>query len=164
VNTTVGVAVGVAAPLGEYFSDKLINLGSNRWILRPQVGVLHQRGKWEYEVTGSVFLFGDNDRFWKGENLRKQGALWSIQGHLIRTFKPGLWASFSAGYAIGGQSTINGVRKPDDSRLAVWAISLGVPINPRQGLKFAYISSRTNVRSGSDLDTFQVGWTLMFSK
>jgi hypothetical protein len=54
--TTVGAAVGVTVPTGEYRSDRLINLGENRWVIRPELGVLHQHHNWQFEVTGSVFL------------------------------------------------------------------------------------------------------------
>ena len=44
-NTVVGAAVAIKMPLGEYRSNKLINLGANRWVVRPQLGVTHTRGK-----------------------------------------------------------------------------------------------------------------------
>ena len=43
-NTVIGAAVAVTMPLGEYSSERLINLGANRWIVRPQLGVTHARG------------------------------------------------------------------------------------------------------------------------
>ena len=69
-------------PLGQYNSDWLINLGSNRYVIRPQLGVLHQRRSWQFEVTGSLFLFQDNDEFWLGTRL-EQDPLWFVQGHVI---------------------------------------------------------------------------------
>jgi hypothetical protein len=161
VNTTAGVGVSITAPTGEYRNDRLINLGSNRWIVRPEIGVLHQRHKWQFEVTGSVFIFGDNDDFWRS-TVREQDPLWFTQGHVIYTFRPGLWAGLSGGYAWGGRSEISGVRKNDDSRIRYWAITLGVPINARQGLSFAIASGRTNTLFDSDLEKVSVGWNLMF--
>jgi len=163
VTTVVGAAVAITLPTGEYSSDQLINLGANRWIVRPQLGVLHQRHKWQFEVTGSVFLFGDNNNFWQG-TVREQDPLWFIQGHIIHTFKPGLWASFSGGYGYGSRSTISGLQKADDSRLRYWKVSLGVPINPRQGLSFAFAVGRTNTRSDADLNRFALGWSMMFGQ
>jgi hypothetical protein len=161
VNTTVGVALGLMVPLGEYFSDKQINLGNNRWALRPQLGVLHEHNRWQFETTGAVLLYGDNRDFFPGTQVREQDPLWSIQGHLMYTFRPGLWAGASAGYAWGGQSTISGVRIDDENRIAVWAFTLSVPISPRQGLKFAFVRNRTHTHTGSDLDSLTIGWTVM---
>ncbi len=36
----VGVSITVAPPLGQYDSTKLINLGTNRWSFKPEVGYL----------------------------------------------------------------------------------------------------------------------------
>jgi hypothetical protein len=163
VNTTVGAAIAVSAPWGEYSGDRLINLGNNRWVLRPQLGVLHQRGKWEYELTGSVFLYGKNDEFWKG-TVRKQDPLWFLQGHIIKTFKPGLWAGFSMGFGHGARSRINGLPKSDDSRVGYWALTMGVPITRSQNLKFAFFSARTNTRVDTDLNSYQIGWSIMFGQ
>jgi hypothetical protein len=163
VNTTIGAAVSVKVPLGEYSSDRLINLGQNRWIMRPQLGVLHQRGKWEFELTGSVIFYGKNDEFWKG-TVRQQDPLWFLQTHIIRTFKPGLWAGFSTGFGHGGRSRINDSPKSDDSRVGYWALTLGVPITPYQGLKFTYFSARTNTSNDVNLNSYQVGWSIMFGQ
>jgi hypothetical protein len=163
VNTTVGAAVALLAPWGEYSSQYLINLGANRWVVRPQLGILHERNEWQFELTGSAFLFEDNPEFWQGR-LREQDPLWLIEGHVVRTFRPGLWLSFSSGYGHGGRSTINGARKEDDSRARFWAISLGVPLSRSQGLKFSWLTTRTNVDSGADLDAIRVAWSLMFGR
>lgn len=163
VNTVVGAAVGITLPTGEYSSDQLINLGENRWVLRPQLGLLHQRHKWQFELTGSVFLFGDNNNFWQGA-VREQNPLWFIQGHVVYTFKPGLWSSFSGGYGYGSRSTVSGIPKNDDSRLRYWKLSLGVPINSRQGLNFSFALGRTNTRSDANLNRFALGWSMMFGR
>ena len=35
-NTIIGAAIAARIPLGEYFDDKLLNLGQNRVVIRPQ--------------------------------------------------------------------------------------------------------------------------------
>jgi len=73
--TIVGAGLAVHVPLGEYFDDKLINLGSNRFTIRPQLGVVHNRGKWGFELTGSAWIYTDNDDFFGGKKLewRRKG-------------------------------------------------------------------------------------------
>jgi hypothetical protein len=163
VTTVVGAAVAVMLPSGEYSSDQLINLGENRWIVRPELGVLHQRHKWQFELTGSVFLFGENDNFWQG-TVREQDPLWFIQSHIIHTFRPGLWASLSAGYGHGSRSVISGQYQADDSRIRYLKLSLGVPINSRQGLSFGFAVGRTNTLYDSDLHRLALGWSMMFGQ
>jgi len=159
VSTTVGVALDVALPLGQYNSDWLLNLGANRVVLRPQLGVLHQRRKWQFELTGSVFLYEDNDEFWKGTRL-EQDPLWFVQGHVIYGFRPGWWVSLSSGYAYGGEAFVNGVAKDNDARSSYWAISLGMPLTARQALKVAYVTADTHVRAGANLQSLLLAWTI----
>jgi len=59
-NTVIGAAIAVSMPTGQYNSGRLINLGDNRWVIRPQMGVTHSRGKWTGELTGSIFFYADN--------------------------------------------------------------------------------------------------------
>jgi hypothetical protein len=159
VNTTVGASLEVLLPLGEYNGDWLLNLGGNRYVLRPQLGVLHQHNKWQFEATGSLFLFQDNNNFWLGTRL-EQDPLWFIQGHVIYGFKPGWWASVSGGYARGGEAFVNGVAKNNDTLNTYWALSLGVPLTARQALKFTYVAANTHVRSGADTQALQVAWSV----
>ncbi len=163
VMTTVGAALAVTLPLGDYNDQKLINLGNNRFVIRPQLGVLHQHYQWQFELTGSVFLYQKNDEFWKGNEL-KQDPLWFVQGHVIYTFKPGWWASLSGGYAYDGRSHINDVPKEDDRRTNYFAVSLGVPINARQGLKFTYLTSDTNISVGSHSNALLAAWSINWGR
>jgi hypothetical protein len=161
-NTVIGAAVAISVPFGEYLEDKLLNLGKNRIFVRPQVGVLHTRDNWSYELTGSVFLFGDNDDFFGGSKL-EQDPLYAVQTHLIYAFnKPGYWAALSAGYGWSGQSTVDGNKVDDSRRLFLSALSMGVPIGKRQGIKFAYVLTRTNTSKGSDVDSLSLGWSYRF--
>lgn len=161
-NTVVGAAIAVVLPLGENLEDKLLNLGQNRFIVRPQFGVLHTRGRWSYEVSASTFLYEDNDEFWGG-NKREQDPLFATQFHVIRQFdKPGFWGSLSAGYAWEGASKINGVDKDDDKRIFLSALTFGMPIGKQQSLKFGYIRNRTNTDTGGDTDSFAMAWSYRF--
>ena len=159
VNTTVGAGVELVLPLGEYTSERLINLGGNRYVIRPQLGVLHQRGRWQFEVTGSVFLYQDNDEFWRGTYL-EQDPLWFLQGHVIYSFKPGWWASLSSGYGHGGRARVDGVPKDNDGRTAYWSVSFGFPLPRRQAMKVALFSGDTHIRAGSNFDTLLLAWSV----
>jgi len=44
VETVFGTALVVQLPTGDYMNNKLINLGTNRYAFRPQLGVVHNRG------------------------------------------------------------------------------------------------------------------------
>lgn len=160
-NTVVGAAVAIKIPFGEYRNDRLINLGSNRWVVRPQLGVTHTRGKWTGELTGSVFLHGDNNDFWMETQLETE-PLWALQVHVIYALKPGLWASVSTGYGWGGEATVNGDAKNNPSGNWLTALSFGFPIDRRHGVKIVLLSGRSQKPTGADLDSIALGYSIMF--
>ena len=163
VNTVVGAAIAVGVPLGEYFEDKLLNLSANRYSIRPQIGVVHTRGPWSYELTGSIFFFTDNDNFLNGGEL-EQRPFYAAQAHVIRVFEAGVWGSLSAGYGQGSALKVNGVDKDDEREGFISALSFGLPLTENQGLKFSYIwaKTQTDIETRSRTDAFTLGWSIRF--
>jgi len=154
--TIVGTGLAVRLPTGEYMPDKLINLGQNQYVFRPQLGVMHTHKKWTTELTGEVSIATVNNEFYNGKTL-KQEPLYIIHAHLARTFRPGLWAGVSVGYDYGGESSVNGIRKDNKSQDIAWACSFAYPLNRQVGIKTAYIGTRTQESVGFDSDTFTTG-------
>jgi len=151
-DTTVGAALTVSFPMGEYYEDKLLNLGENRYSLRAEAGVEHRRGKWLAECTATASLYTDNDEFWNG-NVREQDPYVVGQGILSYTFRPGLWVGAGVAYGIGGESTINDVKKDDEKENLISGMVVGVPINQSLGIKFAYFNNQARASTGTDSDT-----------
>ena len=161
VETIFGTALVVHLPTGDYMNDKLINLGTNRFTFRPQLGVVHNRGKWSFELTGAVWLYTENNDFFNGSKL-EQDPYFTAQTHLIYSFRPGLWASASAGYGDGGKSTINGVEKNDRKKNLAWAFSFGFPITRQLGVKVAYLATRTQESIGQDSDSIGAAFSIFW--
>jgi hypothetical protein len=159
--TIVGAGLVVTLPTGEYFEDKLINLGANRYTFTPQFGIVHTRGKWTMELSSSVTFFTDNDEFFNGKKHEEDPYLVG-QGHLIYTFMPGLWLSASAGYGYGGESTIDRVSADDRKGNFGYGLSAGIPVSQNFGFKISYIGIRTQESVGSDNDTFSIGCSLQW--
>lgn len=159
--TIVGAGMVVVLPTGYYLKDKLLNLGSNRFTIRPQLGVVHNRGPWAFELTGSVWFFTDNESFFSGNTL-EQDPLFSLQGHVVYTIRPGLWIASGAAFGTGGRSTLNGTELDDNRNNFLWGTSLGFSVSPQLGFQLTYINSKTLERAGSESDTFLFGATLMW--
>jgi len=160
-NTVVGAALAVTLPLGEYKEDKLLNLGQNRFIIRPQLGAVHTRGPWSFELTGSAFFYTDNNEFWNG-NTREQDPLFTLQAHITRNFRHGIWGAVSAGAVRAGESTINGEKKDDTKNDFLYALSTGLPLSRTSSIKIAYARGRTHKNVGSDADNIAVGYIRAF--
>lgn len=159
--TIVGAGLVMVLPTGEYFDDKLINLGDNRVSFRPQAGIIHSRGPWMVEFTGSAWLYTDNEDFWNGHRL-EQDPLFLTQFHLIHTFRPGLWLGASLGYDSGGSTTVNGAANDDQRSQLSWALTCGLPLSRTLGLKLGYIGSRTLADTGADPDCIVFGLSVMW--
>lgn len=159
--TIVGMGLVTTFPTGEYFEDKLINLGTNRYSFTPQLGVIHSRGKWSMEISNSVSFFTDNDEFFNGTKHEEDPYL-ITQGHLIYTFLPGLWLGASVGYGYGGESTINQVSADDLKGNLGFGLSAGIPVSRNFGFKIAYTGIRTREDTGSDNDTLTLGCSLQW--
>ncbi len=161
--TIVGAGLAVHFPLGEYFDDKLINLGSNRFTIRPQLGVVHNRGKWGFELTGSAWIYTDNDDFFGGKKL-EQDPYYTIQGHIVYNFRPTMWIAGGLAYGIGKDSTIDGEDKDDRKHNLLFGFSAGYAITRNFGVKAGYLGKRALADTGADFDSFIVGATFFWSE
>ncbi len=150
--TIIGAAVTLQAPLGEYNPDKLINLGQNRYVIRPQMGGVRSWGRFSTELDISMFIYTDNDDFYI-DQTREQDPLFLYAAHLTYTFMPGVWVGLSGGYGVGGDSTIGGVDKDDRQENVSYAAAIGLPINRSAGVKIGYLGIRTRTDLGTDSDT-----------
>jgi len=159
--TIVGLGLVVRLPTGEYMDDKLINLGQNRFVFRPQLGVLHRWGKWSVELTGEVAVYTNNNDFFNGNRL-EQEPLYIVHGHLIHTFRPGLWAGVSLGYDLGGESRINEIDKNDRRQDIGFALNFAYPINRYSGIKVGYIRTQTQESVGIDTDTLTAAFSILW--
>ena len=154
--TIVGASLRVSIPVGQYYSDKLINLGTNRWMFRPRFGFSSKFGRWVFEMIGSVKIFTENpDAF--GGNAIKQDPLWSLQADLIYAFKRGFWLGVAAGLGRGGQATVNGVITDTYQQNGRLGATLTIPVNRSQSFKLVYIAG-LKTRIGADFDTLSVAY------
>jgi hypothetical protein len=158
--TTLGASVVVAAPIGQYDPAKLVNIGSNRWAVKPEIGVAHPVGRFMLEVYAGGWLFSDNRDFFGGRH-REQSALGTLQAHVSYTFKPRLWVAGDATFYRGGRTTVSGTPNADLQENSRLGLTLAVPIGRHQSLKASWATGFTT-RIGGDFDTLQVGWQYLW--
>jgi len=158
--TILGASIQVRPPLGTYDPDKLLNLGTNRWMFRPELGLSHQWRKWFFELAATTWLFTENNDFFGGQTLEQQ-RLSAIKGSVIRGFKPGLWAALSFGYGTGGKSIVEGIPRNTYQKNWRFGLSVSVPVRPGQAIRFFGFSG-VRQRVGNDSDVFgalyQITW------
>ena len=97
----VGASVYVWAPWGQYDSSKLVNLGTNRWAFKAELGVSKAIGSWTLELVPGITAYTDNTNFLDG-HTRRQDPVYSVQLHVIYGFDSGVWVAFDGTYLAGG--------------------------------------------------------------
>lgn len=154
--TIVGLTFLLTAPVGEYDSDKLLNIGTNRWSFEPEIGLSHALGNWTLEGSAAVTLYTDNDDFDNGKT-REQEPIYNLQGHVIYSFQSGIWLAVGATYFTGGRTTVDGVVKNDLQQNWRTGFTLTLPINRNHSIKL-FGSSGVSTRTGTDYDSLGVAW------
>lgn len=158
--TIVGVTIRMQIPLGEYDPNKLINLGSNRWVFSPQVGIWHVVGNFTFEAYTGIWLFTDNKQF-LGSQVRTQDPLFTFQLHASYEFQSGIWIAASSRQSLGGAVTVDDEDRfvpESNNRIGV---SLSIPLRPRYQLKLIATTGVT-ATIGNDYDTLGIAWQAVF--
>jgi len=158
-NTILGTSLTVQPPTGQYFPDKLVNLGTGRWAFKPELALSQSLSKrWLLDVYTAVWLFTDNDSYFTGNALRSQHAIGTFQSHISYNIGSFAWAAFNATYYFGGSSSVDGVPNDDQVSNVRLGTTLVLPTGKRSGLKFAFSTGALVIR-GSDFSTVSVGWS-----
>jgi hypothetical protein len=153
----VGASLLVTAPTGRYYPDKVVNIGTNRWSFKPEVGVSKGLGNWILEGALGVTFYTDNDEFYPGNAVRQQDPLYATQAHVIYNFSPALWASFDMTYYVGGSTSVNGVPKADLQQNVRWGATVSQALDRYNSLKL-YSGTGAVVRAGTKFNTVGVVW------
>ena len=152
----IGASLRVSAPLGQYDDTKAVNLGTNRWSFKPEVGVSKALGPWTLEATAAATLFTENKDFFNG-NTRSQDPLYSLQGHAIYSFGSGIWGSVDATYFTGGRTSLNGTRNDDLQQNWRLGGTLAFPVDVHNSVKL-YGSTGISARTGNNFDLIGAAW------
>jgi hypothetical protein len=166
---SVDLIMDVAFPLGEYDNNQALNLGQNRWYGRVGTPIICQFGPWvpgqrtTLELLPSVWLFGDNTDYLKGNTLSTD-PMFQLEGHLTRDFTEHFWGSLDATWMTGGESSVNGVSGDSLNNLGV-GFTVGYQINDNLSLTAGYMST-VNDSDPTDLrmDGFRLSLTYGWHK
>jgi len=152
----IGGSIQVSAPLGQYDTDRLVNIGINRWFVKPELGISKAVGPLTLELTAGVTFFTDNDDYFNGRRL-EQDPVYTTQLHATYNFGRGIWIALSGAYDFGGTTTVNGVSKDDCLSNSRVGTTLSMPVNKNNSIKL-YASSGVATRRGTDYDLIGTVW------
>jgi hypothetical protein len=152
----VGASLRVSIPWGQYDPARVVNLGGNRWIFRPELGVSKGLGAWTFEGKAAAVIYTVNDDFYGGKR-REQDPVYAISGHAIHAFDSGSWASVDATYFAGGRSEVNGILSNDLQQNWRIGATYSMPVDRRNSIKL-YGSSGVSARTGNNFDLVGIAW------
>jgi len=162
--TLIGASLTVTAPFSQYDPKVLVNTGTNRWAIKPEVGLSHRHGRWLLDGYLGVWFFTENDDFFSNgtsahtANTRSQNPLGALEGHLSYDIRNRLWVSADGNYWYGGAVSLNGVRSAGtlqaNSRIGATA---SFPVSKHQSLKVSY-SYGAIVRVGGNYHDVSLAW------
>jgi len=152
----IGASIQVSAPLGQYDEDKLVNLGNNRWFIKPDIGISKAWGDFTLELSTGVTFFTDNDDYFGGKR-QEQDPVYNGQFHATYNFGRGLWTALSGTYDNGGRTTVDGLPSSDYQNNSRMGVTIALPVNRNNSLKL-YASTGIHTSAGNDFDLYGIIW------
>ncbi|QOG04380.1 transporter [Flavobacterium sp. MDT1-60] len=141
--TILGVSLVTSFPTGKYYDDKRINIGTNRWGFKPEIGISKRFSHFYAEVYGGIWFYTDNNDF-LGKKMEQKPTC-SLQMHASYYFKNSMWVGFNTNWFVGGKTIIDGVS--DAGKIDNWRIgtTFSTPIAKGQSIRFQYhVGAYTN--------------------
>ncbi len=160
--TVLGASITMIVPTGQYMTDKLINLGTNRWSFKPELGlsyVLSER--WFIDLYAGVWFFTNNNSYYPGTSVRSQEPLLTFQTHLSYNINPLMWAAIDFTYYTGGQTSVNDFYKDDRQNNSRLGASFNFPLSRVSAIKIAY-STGAIIRFGGNFSSISISWQMVF--
>ena len=158
--TIFGMSLVSTIPIGEYHPDKRINIGSNRWAFKPEVGASKRFKNVYAEAYGGIRFFTNNHKY-LGSKTLKQKPVFDFQSHITYYFKNKMWLSFNTTWFNGGQTIVDSVKQGE--LLDNWRVggTWSFPVARGQSLKLQFhVGAFTT--SAYHYDAVSVGYLHLF--
>ena len=127
-----------------------MNIGTNRWSFKPELGISKALGPLTLELTTGVTFYTDNHDFLGGKT-RAQAPIYSVQGHVSYTVGAGIWVALDGTYYTGGRTTVDGVEGNDLQKNSRLGVTVALPVNRHTSVKL-HGSTGVSTRTGSNFN------------
>ena len=149
----IGASVAASIPWGQYNSNQMINVGANRSLIQPAMGLSQAVGPWRLELAGMATIYTSNNNF-MGNNTLSQNPIYSGETHVIYYFPNTAWISADATYFTGGQTYVNGLPASGTQENWRFGSTLSYPIDKNNSIR---LSGSKGVYSRTDTSYNAVG-------
>lgn len=158
----IGASLQVFMPLSQYDPDRLVNIGTNRFTFKPELGISRTFGPLFLDLAAAAAFYTTNHEFYQGKT-RSQDPIGSVQGHVTYSFRKGIWAALNGTYYWGGSTTVDGVEGNDLQKNSRFGFTFALPLSTHNSLKLNF-STGVSTRTGSDFNVIGVVWQYRWSK
>ncbi|MBN2299386.1 MAG: transporter [Deltaproteobacteria bacterium] len=151
------LATWVTMPYGQYDNDKLVNIGSNRWAIKPGFSMtkgIGSKGTF-LEVYANGEFYTKNDEYGAGEVDMEQDPLYTFETHLIQHLSRETFVSLDYFYHAGGETKVASIKQGDEQKDHALQFTLAHMITEKTHLMLKY-KSDLKVENGPKTNTFGV--------
>ena len=138
--STLGLSLTITAPTGLYDTDKILNLGSDRWSFKPEFAYSLPFGsaqKWEFDGYGNVYFYTDNTSY-RGREILRQRPLPGFEGHISYSFNDRAWVSLDTRYSFRATTYVDGVSQNNPQQNLIAGSELNISLSPQNSLTFVF--------------------------
>jgi hypothetical protein len=155
-NFVMGASLQVYVPIGQYDPDKLVNLGTNRFTFKPEIGISKTIKQLILELALAGQFYTVNNNYYNGQTM-SQDPIGSVQGHVNYNFRRGIWAALDGTFYWGGRSTIDGFEGDNLQENSRLGLTVAVPFGIHHSIKLN-LSTGASTRTGTDFDAVTLVW------
>lgn len=160
-NTIIGASLVTSIPTGRYYNEKQINIGSNRWAFKPEIGVSRRFFSCLYTETYiGTWFYTKNTAYFPDKELKQKPTV-TLQIHASYYFKNQMWVGFNGNWYKVGETSINDVPSTnvlDERRIG---LTFSAPLTKTQSVRLQY---HTGISSniGLNYDSLTVAYQYIF--
>ena len=163
-STSLGLSLTITAPTGLYNSNKILNLGSDRWSFKPEIALSYPFGadqKWEFDAYGNTSFYTDNSSY-QGKEILRQEALPGLEGHISYSFNERIWASLDTRYSFRGTTSVDGVSQNNAQQNFIVGSELNISLSPQNSLTFVFAKAIVH-QNGPTATAFSIKYDYTWS-
>lgn len=148
-------AVYLTMPLGDYENDRSINMGANRWAVKPELDFTWKYKDWVIEFMANAEFYSDNDEHGIDNLTSEKDPAYQLGSHVTYTINKSFWAGVSGWWTWGGRTCINGIKSNDDVSTGTGMLSLNYQITENWALLAQYAHD-FDVENGPSVDQTRI--------
>jgi len=159
--TWLGVSEWITFPFGEYDNNRGLNLGSNQWAFKTQVGLAKGFGDFIFEIIPSVEFYTNNTDFGAAEDTLEKDPLFTLESHLSYDVTKSVQTSLDYFYSNGGETSVDGTSMNNDVNTHSLQLTIRLAMAANQLLHLQYLKDMS-VENGIKTNRFGAKFTYVF--